>query len=415
MKYLRAKFSTPKNMKFGIIKERKNPPDKRVVFSPKKLQEFKNTYPEAIIKVESSDVRIFSDEAYKNAGVEVVTDVSDCDVMIGVKEVPLDALIPNKKYFFFSHTIKKADYNRKLLQEVLEKNIELYDHETIVRENGARLIGFGRYAGIVGAYNGFRAFGLKNETFNLPKAENLADQKALISQLNAIDLPSIKILLTGSGKVALGAKEMLDAISIKRVSIEAYLNETFNEVVYCLIDVLDYNKRLDGQILNRKDFYNHPENYESNFMRFAKVTDFFIAGHFFGDGSPFLFTREDAKSKDFKIKYVADVSCDIDGPVATTIRPSTIADPIYGYHAKTESEIDFKSEDAIVVMAVDNLPSELPSDASEGFGELFLEHVIPAFYNDDKDGILSRAKMTNSDGTLADRYAYLQEYVDGKE
>ena len=228
-------------------------------------------------------------------------------------------------------------------------------------------------------------------------------------------LAASKILLTGTGKVALGAKEMLDAMSIKRISIESYLNDVFDEPVYCLIDVLDYNKRIDGQILHRKDFYTYPENYTSNFMRFAKVTDFFIAGHFFGDGSPFLFTREDVKSEDFNIKYVADVSCDIDGPVATTIRPSTIADPIYGYHATTESEIDYMNEDAIVVMAVDNLPSELPRDASEGFGELFLEHVIPAFYNDDKDGILSRAKMTNSNGKLTERYAYLQDYVDGKE
>lgn len=402
-------------MKFGIIKERKNPPDKRVVFSPKKLQEFKNTFPKAVLKVERSEVRIFSNTEYENVGVAVVDDVSDCDVLIGVKEVPLDALIPNKKYFFFSHTIKKAAYNRKLLQEVLKKNIELYDHETIMKENGARLIGFGRYAGIVGAYNGFRAFGLKNETFSLPKAETLADQKALIAALNAIELPNIKILLTGTGKVALGAKEMLDAMSIKRVSIAAYLKDVFDEPVYCLIDVLDYNKRIDGQTLPRKDFYNNPENYKADFMRFAKVTDFFIAGHFFGDGSPFLFTREDVKTEDFKIKYVADISCDIDGPVATTIRSSTIADPIYGYHAATESEIDFKNEDAIVVMAVDNLPSELPRDASEGFGKLFLEHVIPAFYNADKDGILSRAKMTNCDGTLTDGYAYLQDYVDGKE
>jgi len=402
-------------MKFGIIKERKNPPDKRVVFSPKKLEEFKNTYPEAIIKVESSEVRIFSNAEYEKVGVAVVDDISECDVLIGVKEVPLDALIPNKKYFFFSHTIKKADYNRKLLQEVLKKNIVLYDHETIMKENGARLIGFGRYAGIVGAYNGFRAFGLKNKTFSLSKAENLVDQKALIAELNTIELPNIKILLTGTGKVAFGAKEMLDAMNIKRVSVESYLNDAFDKAVYCLLDVLDYNKRIDGQILHRRDFYSYPENYTSDFMRFAKVTDFFIAGHFFGDGSPFLFTRDDVKSEDFNIKYVADVSCDIDGPVATTIRPSTIADPIYGYHAATESEIDFMDKDAIVVMAVDNLPSELPRDASEGFGELFLEHVIPAFYNDDKDGILSRAKMTNSDGTLADRYAYLQDYVDGKE
>jgi alanine dehydrogenase len=401
-------------MKFGIIKERKNPPDRRVVFSPEKLQEFKDRFSEASIKVESSNIRVFSDESYQNAGFEVITDVSDCDVLLGVKEVPIEALIPNKKYFFFSHTIKKQPYNRKLLKAMLDNNIELYDHETIVKENGARLIGFGRYAGIVGAYNGFRAFGLKNEIFDLPKAENLPDQKALINELNKVELPNIKILLTGSGKVAHGAKEMLDAMSIKKVSVEEYLNKSFNEPVYCLTDVLDYNKRKDGQVLDRKDFYNHPENYESDFMRFAKVTDYFIAGHFFGDGSPYLFTREDAKSEDFKIKLVADVSCDIDGPVASTIRPSTIADPIYGYNPQTESEVDFKDEEAIVVMAVDNLPCELPKDASEGFGELFLEHVIPAFYNGDKDGILARAKMTEN-GKLTTRFSYLQNYVDGKE
>lgn len=401
-------------MKFGIIKERKNPPDRRVVFSPKKLKELENCFPEAAVKVESSDIRVFSDDLYIAEGIEVTDNVSGCDVMIGVKEVPIDALIPNKKYFFFSHTIKKQPYNRKLLNAILDKNIELYDHEVITKENGNRLIGFGRYAGIVGAYNGFRAFGLKHESFELPKAENLPDQKALIKELNTINLPNIKILLTGSGKVAKGAKEMLDAMNILKVSVEDYLNKSFQEPVYCLIDVLDYNKRTDGQQLGRKDFYNHPEFYESDFMRFAKVTDYFIAGHFYGDGSPYLFTREDAKSADFNIQLVADVSCDIDGPVASTIRPSTIADPIYGYDPETESEVDFKEKNAVVVMAVDNLPCELPKDASEGFGELFFEHVIPAFYNNDKDGILARAKMTEK-GQLTERYAYLQDYVDGKE
>ena len=401
-------------MKFGIIKERKNPPDRRVVFSPSKLKELQVSFSEASIKVESSEIRVFSDDQYKEEGIEVSNDVSDCDVMIGVKEVPTDALIPNKKYFFFSHTIKKQPYNRKLLKAILDKNIELYDHEVITKGNGNRLIGFGRYAGIVGAYNGFRAFGMKHKSFDLPKAENLPDQKALIEALNAIDLPNIKIVLTGSGKVACGAKEILDAMNITKVSVEAYLTETFDEPVYCLIDVLDYNKRTDGQRLGRKDFYNNPEYYESDFMRFAKVTDYFIAGHFYGDGSPFLFTREDAKSEDFNIRFVADVSCDIDGPVASTIRPSTIADPIYGYDPQTESEIDFKEEEAITVMAVDNLPCELPKDASEGFGELFLAHVIPAFYNNDKDGILARAKMTEN-GKLTERYAYLQDYVDEKE
>ena len=401
-------------MKFGIIKERKNPPDRRVVFSPKKLNEFQQKFPEALLKVEPSLIRVFSDVAYQKKGIEVTENMTDCDVLIGVKEVPIEALIPNKKYFFFSHTIKKQPYNRALIQAILSKNIELYDHETIVKENGMRLIGFGRYAGIVGAYNGFRAIGLKKNTFNLPKASTLESQQELISELNNIKLTNIKILLTGNGKVAYGAKEMLDAMSIIQVTVDEYLNTSFQVPVYCLADVLDYNKRKDHQVLDNHDFYKYPENYESDFMRFAMVTDFFIAGHFYGNGAPYLFTREDAKSKDFNIQFVADISCDVDGPVATTIRSSTIADPIYGYNPITESEVNYKDKDAIVVMAVDNLPCELPKDASEGFGELFLEHVIPAFFDNDKEGILERAKMTEN-GKLTDRFSYLQAYVDGNQ
>lgn len=401
-------------MKFGIIKERKNPPDRRVVFSPQKLQEFSKKFPEAQLKVESSDIRVFSDEEYKEVGLELATSMEDCDVLIGVKEVPIEALIPNKKYFFFSHTIKKQPYNRKLLQAIVAKNIELYDHEVITKENGARLIGFGRYAGIVGAYNGFRTFGLKYNAFHLPKATTLSNQEALIKELKGLHLPAIKILLTGNGKVAYGAKEMLDGMGLQQVTVDEYLTHSFEKPVYCLADVLDYNTRKDGQVLDNKDFYKHPEEYDANFMRFAKVTDFYIAGHFFGEGSPFLFTKEDAKSTDFQIKVVADISCDIDGPVASTIRASTIADPIYGYHPTTGLETDFKKPEAIAVMAVDNLPCEIPKDASEGFGELFLEHVIPAFFNGDKDGVLARAKMTEK-GKLTARFSYLQNYLDGKE
>lgn len=402
-------------MKFGIIKERKNPPDRRVVFSPEKLQELKNQFPQAEIVVESSDIRVFSDEAYKNAGFEVTNDVSDCDVLLGVKEVPVDELIPNKKYFFFSHTIKKQPYNRKLLIAMLEKNIEMFDHETIVEKSGGRLIGFGRYAGLVGAYNGFRALGLREGLFNLPKVETLPDLDTVKAELDKITLPNIKILLTGTGKVAHGAQEILDHLQIKQVSDALYLTSEFTEPVYCIADVMEYAKRKDGKVGDKFEFYKDPSGYESNFMPYAKQTDFFIAGHFYGDGAPYLFTREDAKNSEFRIKYVADVSCDIDGPVATTLRASTIADPIYGYNPETESEIDFKDEKAITVMAVDNLPCELPKDASEGFGEMFLAHVIPAFYNNDKDGILARAKMTTNNGKLTERFAYLQNYVDGKE
>jgi alanine dehydrogenase len=400
-------------MKFGILKERKNPPDRRVVFTPEELVRLKNEHPEAEIKVESSDIRIFSDEDYAKQGIEVAEDISDSDVFFGVKEIPVDYLIPNKKYFFFSHTIKKQTHNRKLLQAILQKNIELYDHETIVDAENRRLIGFGRYAGIVGAYNGFRAFGIKYELFSLPKAETLSSKDDLIIRLKRQILPNLKIVLTGRGKVGMGAKEILDGMKIKQVSVDDFLNKVYSQPVYTQIDVLDYNKRLDGQVLDNKDFYHNPQDYTSNFERFTKVADIFMAGHFHGNNAPDILTQDMLKAADCKIKVVADISCDVNGPIACTIKASTIAEPFFGYLPAEHREVPYTHPGSIMVMSVDNLPCELPKDASEGFGEMFMKHVIPAFFNGDKDGILQRAKITEN-GKLTPRFAYLQDYVDGK-
>ena len=400
-------------MKFAIIKERKNPPDKRVVLPPEACKSLLKTFPEMEIKIESSEGRTFSDDMYEKKGLVITNDVNDCDVMLGVKEVPIDALIPNKKYFFFSHTIKKQPYNRDLLLAILNKNIELYDHEVITNKNEIRVVAFGRYAGIVGAYNGIRTYGLKTRSFKLPKAVNLIDQKDLIAELQNITLPNIKIVLTGKGRVSNGAKEMLDGMHIKEVSVDEYLSQEFDEAVYVQIDVLDYNKRKDGKVIDIYDFFNNPTEYVGDFMRFSRVSDVYIACHFYGTGAPYIYTRDDAKSQDFKIKVVADISCDIDGPVASTIRSSTIANPIYGYHPIDEKEVDYLNDGAIAVMAVDNLPNELPKDASIGFSESFIEYVIPAFFNNDKDGVLERARMTQN-GKLTKRFSYLQDYVDGK-
>lgn len=399
---------------FAIIKERKNPPDRRVVFSPQKCQEVVKTFPQARIIIEASEVRIFPDEAYRAAGFEVKEDISEADVMLGVKEVPMDALIPNKKYFFFSHTIKKQPYNQELLKTILNKNIQLFDHETIVRESGARLIGFGRYAGLVGAYNGFRALGLRDGVFNLPKVENLADLDEVRAELNKITLPNIKIVLSGTGKVAQGAREILEQLKIKEVSDTVYLTSNFTEPVYCLIDVMEYNRRIDGKAGDKFEFFEDPSGYESNFMPYAKVSDLFIAGHFYGNGAPYLFTRDDAKLDDFKINLIADISCDVDGPVASNIRASTIANPFYGYDPISETEKEFKTPNTITMMTVDNLPCELPKDASEGFGDMFLEHVIPSFFNQDKDQVLERARMTNENGELTQRFGYLEDYAKGE-
>ena len=398
-------------IKFALIKERKSPPDRRVVFSPKKCRNLLETFPDATMVVEKSEVRVFDDNLYKKEGIELADDLRNCDVMLGVKEVPIPALIPHKKYFFFSHTIKQQPYNRALLQAILKNKIELYDHETIVKENGARLIGFGRYAGLVGAYNTFRALGFRDDLFNLPKVENLADLATMKLELDKIKLSAIKIVLTGTGKVAQGAKEILDYLKIKEVSVSDYLSKKYDEVVFCQIDVEDYNQRSDGSAFDKNEFFKNPIGYDSNFMRFAKVTDMFIAGHFYGDNAPYLFTREDAKHPDFKINLVGDISCDIDGPVASTLRASTIADPFYAYDPQREKEVPFKTKNSITVMAVDNLPCELPKDASEGFGTMFINQVIPAFFNGDKDGILQRAQITTAEGTLTKRFSYLTDYV----
>lgn len=410
------RFKTNKyllEMKFGIIKERKNPPDRRVVFTPEELVRLQKEHPDAIVKVESSDIRVFPDEQYSDLGIEVATDMTDCDVLFGVKEVPVDAFIPNKKYFFFSHTIKFQPYNRKLLQAMLEKNIEMYDHETIVDANNKRLIGFGRYAGIVGAYNGFRGFGIKFDLFNLPKAETLKSKDDLIARLKRQTLPNIKIVLTGHGKVGMGAKEILDGMKIKEVAADDFLNKVYTQPVYTQIDVLDYNKRIDGQVIDKLDFYKNPQEYVSDFERFSRVADIYMAGHFHGNGAPDILTREMLNSPKNKIQVVADISCDVDGPIACTLKASTIADPFFGYLPNEHKEVPFTHPGSIMVMSVDNLPCELPKDASEGFGEMFMKHVIPAFFNGDKDGILQRARMTEN-GKLTERFNYLQEYVDGK-
>ena len=403
-------------MKIALIKELKNPPDRRVVLTPHQAKELIDEHPDLELVVQSSDLRAFADDEYRNLGIEVVEDVSDADVLLGVKEVPIDALIPNKKYFFFSHTIKKQPYNRKLLRAILDKNIELYDHETIVDENGVRLVAFGYYAGVVGAYNTIRAYGLKSGLFEIPRAIDLKDKAELIRVLKEIKdkIPPIKIVLTGKGRVGNGAKEILDAMGLKEVSPTDFLTKSFDEPVYTQIDVDSYNKHKEGKAFDFQEFFTKPENFVGDFEKFTKVADVYIAGHFYGQGAPYIFTKEMAQAPDNKIKLVGDISCDINGPVVSTIKASTIADPVFGYDPKTGKETDFYNKEAIGVMSVDNLPNEIARDASEGFGSMFVKHIIPAFFNGDKDGILQRAKMTEN-GKLTERFKYLQDYVDGKE
>jgi alanine dehydrogenase len=402
--------------KIGIIREGKNPPDKRVPLTPAQCKHLIEKYPDIELVVESSPIRAFKDEAYEKEGVKVVDDVNDCSILFGVKEVPLDQLIPNKTYFFFSHTFKKQPYNRGLLKAILDKKIRLIDYEVLTDESGRRLIGFGRYAGIVGAYNALLAAGKKLERYDLKSAHECEDRKEVERELKKIDLPEgFKTVITGKGRVAGGAMEILDSAGIRKVSPKSFLEGDFAEPVYTQLGVHDYNKTKDGSDFKKSDFYKFPERFDSDFAKYAKVADMYISCHYWDAKAPFIFTREDAKDDTFNLKVVADISCDIDGPVASTLRPSTIEDPLYGYNPKEETETDFMYESAIGVMAVDNLPCELPKDASEDFGHELINNILPELLEKESSSVIRRATQTNLEGSLTREFEYLQDYVEEKE
>jgi saccharopine dehydrogenase (NAD+, L-lysine forming) len=399
-------------MKIGVLKEEKVPADKRVPLTPEQCRRLLDTYPDIEISVKSSAIRCFSDAMYIAEGIDVVDDLNDCDVLIGVKEVPKESLIANKTYLYFSHTIKEQFYNRELLLKMIELNINMVDYEVLRNKQGKRLLGFGRYAGIVGAYNGFLTYGLKSGKYNLKVAHNCEDRIEMESEISKIKLSNEKIIITGNGRVGNGIMEIMEKSNIREVSRLEFIQDTFNEAVFVRLNTMDYNVRKDGSITVKQEFYSNPELFKSSFMDYAIHADIFIAGHYYSSGSPFLFTREDAKSPDFNLKVVADVSCDINGPVACTIKPSTIANPIYGYDKLSEQEIDFRNEGAVAVMAVDNLPCELPKDASEDFGNEMLAKIIPSLLISDDEQIIANATICKV-GDLTPNFEYLRNYVNG--
>lgn len=400
--------------KIGVIKEGKIPIDRRVPFTPLQAKEVEEKFSDAAIAVQQSEVRCFTADEYRQYGVSLVEDISDCDILMGVKEVPIKSLIENKTYFFFSHTIKEQPYNRDLLRAILDKKIRLIDYETLTNSNGQRIVAFGRYAGIVGAYNGILTYGKRYNLFSIRPAHETFDLEDLTTEYSKVLLPAIKIAITGGGRVAKGAMEVLNGMGIRRVSPAEYLSEHYDEPVYTQLNSRDYNKTKSGSDFSRTEFYESPENYESDFLKYSHATDLLIASAFWDPRAPVLFRREDIMDPAFKIRVIADITCDIEGSIPSTKRPSTIDDPIYDYNPSEDHiEPALTDEGNITVMAVDNLPCELPRNASEDFGRELIDNVLPHLLGDDNEEVIKRATITEN-GQLTDRYAYLQNYVDGK-
>lgn len=401
-------------MIIGIIREGKIPADRRAPFSPNQLKALGGKYQGKLtFMVESSERRCFSDEEYRTAGIEVTDDIAQADFLFGIKEVPVSQLIPGKTYFFFSHTIKQQIRNKELLRAILEKSIRLIDYEVLTDDAGQRVVAFGRWAGIVGTYNAFWAYGQKTGLYDIKRASECGDLAELKAELSNIQLPPIKIVVTGSGRVGKGIREILDALQLSEVDSHEFLHLYFEEPVYTILNSSDYNRRkLDGGF-DREEFYASPEKYESHFLKFAEAGEMLIAGAFWNPGAPRLFRPEDINSPDFALSVIADITCDIGGSIPTTLRPSTIAEPVYDVDRKTGEEIPaFGSQTSISVMAIDNLPCELPRESSVEFGRQLEQWVIPALLEGNA-AILERATIAR-DGDLTLEYMYLMDFVNSE-
>lgn len=401
-------------MIIGIVRETKIPPDRRVPLSPRQCRQLEEKYPSVKIIVQPSPDRCFPDDEYRQEGIVMKEDIKDCDVFFGIKEVRPHDLIAGKMYFFFSHTIKKQEYNRGLLKEVLEKKIRLLDYEILTEANGTRIIGFGRWAGLIGTYNGIRAFCLRNRMPELLPPQECNELNDLIEQVSNCKLPPVKIAITGDGRVASGCEEMLTAFGAKKVSLEEYIGGMeLSGPVYIKLGPDKYNRHKSGNSFDLNHFFKNPESYESNFFRFCKMSDLLVMAAYWDPRAPVLFTADQMRDKDFRIKVIADISCDLHGSVPSSIRATTFSNPFYDFNPLTGiEETPFLNPGNVTVMTIDNLPCGLPKESSVDFGDNLIRHVIPHLFDDDPENILARATIAKN-GKLSEKYNYLKDWVEG--
>lgn len=401
-------------MRIALIKETKTPVDNRVALSPQQVAELNKRFPKHQIVVQASDIRAFSDDEYRANDVQVVEDVSDCDILFGIKEAAIDSLISDKRYFFFGHIAKMQVYNRPLLQALIQKRITFCDYEYLVDDNNIRVCAFGWWAGVVGVYYTLRGYGLKHKLFDLPKPDLRFTLDQLLTYLKTVELPKFKLMITGAGRVSQGAQFVLDMIGAKRLTEEEYLSsETLDCLSYCYADVDRLVKRKDGGVFSWNDFTRNAEEYESDFLRWARQTDVLICAHFWAPDAPVYLSEEDLKRNDLRIRMIGDVTCDIKGSIKSTVRSSTHADPYYDYNHSTGLEAPaFSSPDNISVMAVDTCPNALAMDTSEYFGNMLIEHVFNPLLTGVDSMVINRSMILEK-GNLTSHFSYLEDFAKG--
>ena len=395
-------------IKIGLIREGKIPADNRVALTPAQCKWIHKKAPQIQLVVQTSPHRCFADREYQSAGLEIRDDISDCAILLGIKEVPVDSLLPGKTYLFFSHTKKKQPHNQKLLRAILDKKIRLIDFECLEHEDGQRIIGFGFFAGVVGAHNGMMVYGQRTGLFKLDRVYMQRSFRELIHNYFGLRLPNVKIAVAGSGRVAHGVLEIMNLMEIHEVDPEEYLKRRFSYPVYTQLKGAElYSKKTTGKY-SRMEFHEHPEEYACKFLPYAEQTDILMNGVYWEKNVPRLFEKEDAKAENFIIRTIADITDDANGSVPINLGDQTIEDPVYGVNRITLEKTSPFLENSIDIMAVGNLPNELPRDASRYFGEQLIKHVLEDLIGNGSH-IIDRATIAK-DGKLTKPFEYLKDY-----
>jgi saccharopine dehydrogenase (NAD+, L-lysine-forming) len=399
-------------IKIGLLKEWKSPPDNRVALTPAQCKWIQHSFPDIGIVVQHSDNRCYSNEEYSRAGITLSDSLEDCDILLGIKEVPPSKLIADKTYLFFSHTRKKQPQNQALLQTILERSITLIDYECLEHEDGQRIIGFGFFAGIVGAHNGIMAYGERTKAFHLDRVYQQKDFKELIHSYFGLKLPNIKIAVTGSGRVAHGILEVMNLMEVIEVEKEEYLSRNFSYPVYVQLKGSDLYRHKESGTYNREDFHAHATNYACLFDQYIPHTDILMNGIFWDPSIPRLFPIGRVSKPGFRIQVIADVTDDSNGSIPINLGDQSIEHPVYGVDRQSFQKTPPYQPGSVDVMAVGNLPNELPRDASKYFGEQLIKYILTDLIKGESAVIYGATIATKS--RLTPKFEYLQDYAEGK-
>jgi saccharopine dehydrogenase (NAD+, L-lysine forming) len=395
-------------IRIGLIRESKNPADNRVALIPSQCKWLQKSFPSLKIFAQPSADRCYSNKEYELAGVELAEDLSTCDYLFGIKEVKAENLIPGKNYLFFSHTRKMQSYNRDLFRSMLDKKITLIDYECMEHEDGQRILGFGFFAGIVGAHNGMMAFGKRSGKFELPRVYQHPSFKQLIHGYFGIRLPNIKVVITGSGRVAHGLLEVMNLLGIIDIEPEEFLSRNFSYPVFTQLKGPDLYSHKQHSKYNREDFHQNPEHYQCLFHTYAEHSDILLNGIYWDPRMPRLFEWEHLQSAGFRIQTLADITDDKEGSVPCNLGDGTMQEPVYGVDKITRKRTKPYLPGSLDIMAVGNLPNELPRDASRYFGEQLIKYVLEDLFKDGSE-VIRRATMVDQ-GQITPGFEYMRAY-----